>query len=223
MTPKILNLSKLLKFCELRDRQLTSALRAELRAERDKVLGSKEGGGDFHGAFWKDAKWHIRRLVDLRLQTDLRVEALKQRKRLYPQLTSGFLSWFRELRRTTNQRVAWSEMSVHNRHLFPDFDLTVKVDNLLSLRIGEDKFRLVYPYFSEKPALSERWARVGLWVMSEALPTYSITDMEILDVLRAKGFRGSKLFLKGDEEAVFGRRYAEVLREWDELRAEYDL
>jgi hypothetical protein len=102
-------------------------------------------------------------------------------------------------------------------------DLTLKVDNLLALRIGEEKFRLVYPYFSETPVLYERWARVGLWAMSEALPNYSLTDIEILDVLRARGFRGSRLFLKGDEEALFSRRYAEILKEWDGLRTEYGL
>jgi hypothetical protein len=221
MTPKTLHLNKLLKFFELRDQKLISALRAEIRAERDK--GLKEGGGDFHGAFWKDAKWHVRRLLDLRQQTDIRIEALKQRKRLYPLLAEGFLGWLSELSRTTNQRVSWAEASVHNHHSFPDLDLTLKVDNLLALRIGEEKFRLVYPYFSETPVLSERWARVGLWAMSEALPNYSLTDMEILDVLRARGFRGSRLFLKGDEEALFSRRYAEILKEWDGLRTEYGL
>src|SRR3982751_6092270 len=100
MTPKSLNLNKLLKLFELQDQQLRSALRGELRVERDKLLGSKEGGGDFHGAFWKDAKWHVRGLIDLRVQTDIRVQASKQRKRLYPRLTEGFLSWLRELSRT---------------------------------------------------------------------------------------------------------------------------
>jgi hypothetical protein len=223
MTPKTLHLNKLLKLFELRDQKLTSALRAELRAERDRYLGLREGGGDFYGAFWKDAKWHVRNLVDLRLQTDVRIEASKQRKRLYPMLAEGFLAWFRELGRTTNEQVSWSETSVHNHHLFPGLELTVKVDNLLSLRIGDGKFRLVYPYFTENPALSERWARVGLWVMSEALPDHSLTDMEILDVLRATGFRGSRLFLKGDEGALLSSRYAEILAHWDELRAEYDL
>lgn len=223
MTPRTLNLNKLLRLFDLRDQQLTSALRSELRTERDKVLGLKEGGGDFHSAFWKDAKWHVRGLVNLRLETDVRIEASKQRKRLYPLLTEGFLAWLRELSRATNQRVTWSETSAHNHYLFEELLLTVKVDNLLALRIGEEQFRLVYAYFPERPLLSERWARVGLWAMSEALPQYSITDMEILDVLRAKGFRGSRLFLRGDEEKLFADRYAEILAQWDELRSDYDL
>jgi len=59
--------------------------------------------------------------------------------------------------------------------------------------------------------------------MGEALPNHSPTDMELLDVLRAKGFRGSRMFLKGDEETLFARRYGEILSQWDELRAEYEL
>jgi hypothetical protein len=39
MTPKTIHLNKLLKLLQLQDAKLTSALRSELRAERDKVLG----------------------------------------------------------------------------------------------------------------------------------------------------------------------------------------
>jgi hypothetical protein len=223
MTPKTIHLNKLLKLFQLSVRQLTSALRGELRNERDKLVGLKEGGGDFYGPFWSDAKLHVRGIIDLRIQTGARIEASKQREQLYPKLTAGFLAWFDELKRKTNKRVGWHEARVHNHYPFPDLDLTVKVDNLLALRIGDDDFRLVYPYFAKEPILSERWARVGLWAMGEALSEYSLTDMEILDVLRGRSFRGSRIFLKGDEEALFARKYAEVIYEWDDLRAEYDL
>lgn len=221
MTPKSVNLNKLLKLFELREQPLISAVRAELRAERDRLLGYKEGGGDFHAPFWFDAKLHVQDLVDLGSSTAARVTASKQRQRLYPVLRDGFLGWFDDVRRSTNERVGWGEVSAHNHYVFPDLDLTVKVDNLLSLRIGEDTYRLVYPYFAEAPVLSERWARVGLWVMSEALPRFSITDMEILDVLRSRGYRGSRVFLKGDEEMLFSTRYAEIAALMDELRPEY--
>jgi uncharacterized protein (DUF779 family) len=82
---------------------------------------------------------------------------------------------------------------------------------------------LVYPYFSEEPALTETWARVGLWLMSEAFTTFSITDMEILDVLRGRSFGGGSLSLRGDEETRFQRRYAEILEAWKEMRPEYGL
>jgi len=223
MTPKSLHLNKLLKLFELREQPLVSAVRAELRAERDKLLGYKDGGGDFHAPFWFDAKLHVQDLVDLPTSTTARIAASKQRQRLYPLLKDGFLSWFDVVRRRTNERVGWGEVSAHNHYVFPDLDLTVKVDNLLSLRIGEDSYRLVYPYFAEAPVLSERWARVALWVMSEALPRFSITNMEVLDVLRSRGYRGSQIFLKGDEDALFNDRYAQLAALMDELRSEYQL
>lgn len=113
------------------------------------------------------------------------------------------------------------EERVHNRYPVPGLELTVKVDNLLGLKIGDDRHRLVYPYFSEKPVLSEKWARIGLWLMSEALSDFSVTEMEILDVLRGQSFSGKSVFFTGDEEAIFARRFTEMVEERERLRMEY--
>jgi len=223
VTSKSLNLYKLLKLFGLKERQLTSALRRELYAERKKLDSGSDGGGDFHVPFWADAKGHVIGRVDLLEQTQARVDACEQRKRLYPQLASGFLDWLEQIKRSTNYEVGWREGHVHNHYPIPELGLTVKVDNLLALSIGRDQYRLVYPYFTEKPVLSEQWARVGLWVMGEALPMHSRVDMEILDVLRGQAFSGKSVFLKGDEEALFSRRYKAILSEWDALRPEYGL
>lgn len=223
MTIKVIHLNKLLKLCALQEKGLISALRADLRLERSKADGEEAGGGDFHGPFWSDAKMHVMGAVYLTGQTVLRIDKHPGRKRLYPLLEEGFLKWFEGLKRGTNETVTWLPESVHNHHEIPEFDLIVKVDNLLGLKIGSDKHRLVYPYFSERPLLSEKWARVGLWLMAEALPTFSVTDMEILDVLRGVSFAGATVFLKGDEEAAFGDRYGEVLQLWNELKPEYGL
>lgn len=224
MTAKTLHLNKLLKFFGLVDQQLITELRKELRAERRKRDGgSGDGGGDFHVAFWADAKLHMIGVHDLTRKTEIRVEASKQRRRLYPLLAAGFLDWINRLKRSTNERVGWREGSVHNHLDLAEYELTIKVDNLLSLQIGEGQYRLVYPYFSELPILAERWARVGLWLMSEALPDHSITNMEILDVLRGRSFSGANVFLKGDEEVLFSRKYKDIIDEWDALRLQYDL
>jgi len=47
--------------------------------------------------------------------------------------------------------------------------------------------------------------------------------MEVLDVLRSRGYRGSQIFLKGDEDALFNDRYAQLAALMDELRSEYQL
>lgn len=223
MTIKVINLNKLLKICGLAENRLITELRSDLRTERDKLLGQKSGGGHFQHPWWSAAKLHCIGLADLEEQTELLVSVSAQRKRLYPMLTAGFLNWLTRLQRTTNQVIGWSEEVVHTHYAVPGLDLTVKVDNLLALRLGQDSHKLVYPYFSEAPALSERWARVGLWLMSEALSEYDLADMELLDVLGARSFSGSSTFLKGDEESIFEVRYAHILALWDELKPEYGL
>lgn len=223
MTINVINLNKLLKLCALSEKALISAVRAELRAERDKAEGEEAGGGDFHGPFWSDAKNHVIGALHLTGQTLLRIDRHKGRRRLYPLLEKGFLSWLDLLKRGTNEPVTWLPESIHNHHEIPELGLTVKVDNLLGLKIGHDKHRLVYPYFSERPILSEKWARVGLWLMSQALARFSATDMEILDVLRGRSYSGSSLFFRGDEESLFTDRYLEIQAQWNELRHEYGL
>jgi hypothetical protein len=223
MSIKSINLNKLLRLCALPDNKLIGELRDDLRKERDKLFKKKTGGGHFHYPWWDAAKDHAIGLCDLSEQTLLLVEASEQRKRLYPLLTSAFLRWLEQLRRSTNQTLSWSEEHVHAHYVVPGLGLTVKVDNLLSLKLGEDHHKLIYPYFSEEPALDSRWARVGLWLMKDALSEYDPVDMDILDVLRARSFSGGSLFLKGDEEAIFASRYQKAVAIWTELRPEYGL
>lgn len=223
MAIKVINLSKLLRICSLPDNKLTSELRDDLRKERDKLLGKRKSGGHFHYPWWDAAKGHALGLCDLAEQTSLLVEASGQRQRLYPLLTESFLQWLERLRRSTNLTLAWSEEQVHNHYVVPGMDLTVKVDNLLALKLGEDRHKLIYPYFCEEPILSERWARIGLWLMGDALTKHDPVDMEILDVLRARSFSGGSVFLKGDERAIFEHRYEAIRKRWDELKPEYGL
>jgi hypothetical protein len=224
MTIKVINLNKLLRLCALAENKLIGELRDDLRKERDKLRGKKKkGGGHFHYPWWDAAKDHALGLCDLTEQTKLLVEASDQRHRLYPLLTEAYLRWLEYTRRSTNQALSWSEEQVHTHYAVPGMELTVKVDNLLALKLGEDHHRLIYPYFCEEPILSERWARVGLWLMKDALSKYDPVDMEILDVLRARSFSGGSVFLKGDEQAIFARRYREIVKMWQELRPEYGL
>ncbi|SNS83507.1 hypothetical protein SAMN06295912_11864 [Sphingomonas laterariae] len=223
MTIKTINLNKLLRLCALQEKGLISELRSDLRSERDKKLGIKGGGGHFHYPWWNAAKDHAIGKTDLELQTALLITLSKQRRRLYPLLTEGFLSWFRYLARTTNQPISWREEEVHTHYVVPGLDLTVKVDNLLALKLGGDRHKLIYPYFSEHPALDEKWARMGLWLMAEALSEHDLVDMELLDILRGHSFSGASHFLKGDEEAIFESRYSKILDTWDSLKHEYGL
>ncbi len=221
MTVKVINLNKLIRLCMLPANELTSELRSDLRNERDKMLGVKSGGGHFHHPWWTAAKDHVLGKTDLTVQTSILIGISKQRKRLYPLLTERFLSWLVKLRRTTNLEIGWNEANVHTHYTVPGLDLTVKVDNLLALTLNGERHRLIYPYFSEDPPLTEQWARIALWLMNNALPEFSLPEMEFLDILRSQSYSGASLALQGDEKLVFEKRYQVILGRWDELRPEY--
>lgn len=97
---------------------------------------------------------------------------------------------------------------------FEEIDGTVKVENLLSLQIGENRYRYIYPYFCERPPMSLDVARLGLWLMSRALPELDASEMRILDVLRGQAYALDDNPLTGDEEQDFTLRYRRILREW---------
>ena len=90
---------KLLKAFALPDNKLTSLLREDIRQDKAKEKGEFNGGGDFHGPFWADAKNFILNGTDLKELTQIRVNANPRRKRLYPALLNGFMSWWNNNRR----------------------------------------------------------------------------------------------------------------------------
>ena len=97
---------------------------------------------------------------------------------------------------------------------------------MLSISIGDGVDqpkgkRLIYPYFSESPVLDVNTARLGLWLLSVALPDYDPLDIRILDVMRAKAFSLSDNPLKGDEENEFKIKYGLLIAQWDKLYQEY--
>ena len=132
----------------------------------------------------------------------------------------GFLKWWEAERRKTNQKILPLPEIVNGDYEFAELKATVKVQNLLSLKTGDHE-KLIYPYFSEEPPLSEATARMGLWLMSQALEGHSVKDMVILDVLRSKSYAISATPLKGDEAETFIENYKRILKKRRELRKEY--
>lgn len=89
----------------------------------------------------------------------------------------------------------------------------MKVENLLCVRDGLQIEHVVYPYFSPEPELSEQAARLGLWLLIQALSTVAAEEIRILDVIRGRTFSIDRYPLRGDEEDEFQRRYDAVLLE----------
>lgn len=216
-----IHLRKLLKIIFLEPNKRRSAVRADIREELAKEAGRESSGGDFYAPFWADAKSHVFGSGDLHDLVEARMEANVRRTNLYPRLRDGFLLWWNERRRWTNEPFRpGRSLKVH--FPFPGLDATVKIDSILSVRDGLDAEHAVYPYFAPEPLLSDAAARLGLWLLTRALPTVSPDEIRILDVIRGRTFPLDRTPLRGDEEDEFRRRYSELLRQREVLRREYD-
>lgn len=208
------HLRKVLRLFMMKENLRSTAIRADAREVMKRLDEGPGPGGDFHVPFWRDAKDHAAGRTDLRETTDQQIEKNWRRKKLYPRLRDGFLKWWNEKRRWINETISELPKTIKSSVGFADIDGVVKVENLLCLRLGDYKFRYVYPYFSDRPALTPEIARLGLWLMAKALPQHDIKDMRILDVLRGETFSVDKYPLVGTEEDQFTLRYRSILREW---------
>ena len=97
----------------------------------------------------------------------------------------------------------------------------VKVENLLALKVDGHFNRIIYPYFSEEPVLPPEGARLGLWLLKQALPKYSLEDFRMLDLLRSKSVGTVEFPFVGNEGDLFLQKYQTVSAEWKKLRKEY--
>jgi len=196
-------------------------LREDIRLQISKDSGfSTQGGGDFHAPFWADARDHVTGDADLHERVTARIELNQRRRRLFPLLRDGFLRWWNVKRRWRNEDFDLISESVHGRYQVLDLG-EVKVESVLAVDLGNGSFRVVYPYFAEEPLLPEEGARLGLWLLSQALPHYRPEHLRILDVLRGASYGLIDVSLLGDEADVFASKYRELRADWDRLRAEY--
>ncbi|ODT10716.1 MAG: hypothetical protein ABS35_41880 [Kaistia sp. SCN 65-12] len=216
-----IHLRKLLQLMFLEPNKLRSAIRTDIRDELAKEDGTGGSGGDFYIPFWADAKSHVFAVADLHDLVEQRIAANRRRSNLYPLLRDGFLLWWNERRRWTNEPFQPGP-SLKAQVPFPSLRATVKVDSILSVRDGLDAEHAVYPYFVPDPELSENAARLGLWLLIRALPAYSPNEIRILDVIRGRTFSLDRTPLRGDEEEEFRRRYAAILQLRQELQEEYE-
>lgn len=202
------HLRRLLQIYQLTDRALLPILKRDIQSE-----GRPNEGRDFYMPFWRDAKLHAIGEVDLNIETTLRIEENRRRRNLYPRLKDGYLLWWNEKRRWSNQNCRLlKSKSLSGIYTTDELSVQVKVQNLMSLGIGEDDSRLIYPYFSHKPALDPQNARIGLWLLSQTLSQQQVSNIRILDVIRGKSFSTENHSLQGDEESLFLKHYKQILR-----------
>lgn len=216
-----IHLRKLLKIMFLPDGPRRSALRADIREDRAREAGDEGGGGDFYAPFWADARDHAFGRDDLHTMVQTRIQANGRRSNLYPHLRDGFLRWWNERRRWTN--VPFQPGRQLKAHLnFADLQSTVKIDSILSVRDAQGVEHYVYPYFAPEPVLSDEAARLGLWILIEALGDVPAAELRILDLIRGQTYSIDRYPLVGTEREDFVRRYRELLAEREALAEEYD-
>ncbi|RYG97413.1 MAG: hypothetical protein EON58_09820 [Alphaproteobacteria bacterium] len=221
MSLQNMHLRKLLKIMYLEGQPRVSALRADIRDDIAREEGNDgSGGGDFYGPFWRDAKDHVFGATDLRDQTRIRIESNGGRANLYRQLQGGFLLWWDERRRWTNEPFRPSN-AMKTVCRVAGVDADIKVANILSVRDGREEDHFVYPYWFPAPALNDESARLGLWVLCQAFPHVDRAELRILDVIRGETYSLDRNPFQGTEAAIFQRRHSAALAEWNRLRREY--
>jgi hypothetical protein len=198
-----------------------SVLKEDIRLDRKKDAGgTRSQGGDFYLPFWSDVKKHISGNGDLAEMTADRIASNNNFKRLYPLLKDGVLELLSAKLRWSNERVEIIPQSVYGNLKVEEIGAVVRIRDALNARVRGKYTRVVYPYFSEEPALSEEAGRLGLWVMQQALPNLDPSDMRLIDPLRRVFFSPETTPLHGNEKSVFIDRYRSLIIEWERLKLE---
>ncbi|GLS42564.1 hypothetical protein GCM10007884_05490 [Methylobacterium brachythecii] len=122
--------------------------------------------------------------------------------------------------RWSNEPVEIVPQSVHGNLRLTDPAGTIRIKDALHARVRGEYVRVVYPYFSEEPALPEEGGRLGLWAMQQALPELDPNDMRIIDILRQTFFSPQTTVLQGNEELIFRENYRSLIGEWERLKQE---
>ncbi|MEL1250667.1 hypothetical protein [Aurantiacibacter gilvus] len=216
-----INLRKLIRMFFAPENLKVSLLRGDIRSEIAKAAGYETGGGDFYVPFWRDAKDHTANHTDLFRSVDSRIESNERRENLYPRLRDGFLLWWNERRRWTNE--PFEEIpSPKGALYFEELGAAVKIENFLALRGSEGDLHFVYPYFSPNPELSEEGARLALWAIKEANLGIDDECIRVLDVMRGRSFSFAGLEFTGNERHEFIEKYQFLISDWESLWSEYE-
>ena len=217
MSVKKIHLRKLLQLFFADARLQRSLLLTDIRNDRAKE-STRGSGGDFYAPFWSDVKNHAAGLSDLYEQTEIRIAANKTRARLYPVLRDAFFAMWNEQMRWRNEAFQFVPESVSAQFDVKELESTVKIENTASVKIWDGSHRVIYPYFSESPALPIDGVRLCFWVLRESLPDFPLTDFRIIDFQRRAYFRPSDVAMTGSEREEFVRRYASLIDLWEQLR-----
>lgn len=217
MSLQKIHLRKALQMLYADARFQRTLLRRDISEDRRRDDGGNEGGGDFYSGFWADVKAHMAGRARISELVGARVAANKGRARLYPALATAFERMWNEKMRWRNEPFQFAPQSLKARLNIPELQVTLKIENTISVLAYDGSQRTIYPYFSEKPPLPDEGARIALALLATAFPTQNPADFRLVDVLRQGYFRPEDLGMKGSEREVFIRKYRALLAVWRTL------
>lgn len=212
-----ISLRKLMMILDSSARTQPTKLKNIRSQDNQKYINPEAKPMDFHLPFWSDAKKHILGELDIKESSRQRGVDNRNRSRLYPLLADGFLAWWNEKKRWNNEGYTLVPGKISGIYAVPKTGGSVKVNNLIHLQKVNAENRYIYPYFSEKPILQESTARLGLWLIGQALPMHPVEDVRIIDVLRGRPFSGADMKFVGSEEDEFVNRYTALKKIDDSL------
>lgn len=220
MSIEKINLRKLLQYFFSDHKLRRSLLLDDIRKDKAKKLATTTDGGDFYGPFWSDVKRHAAGMIDIVDATEDRIANNKARARLYPLLRDSFLELWSEKMRWRNEPFEFVAETIKAHFPIDELGATIKIENTVSVKVWDGSYRIIYPYFSEDPALPEEGARLGFWALQKALPDFETDDFRIVDIQHRAYFRPNDVRLRGDEEKRFIDRYKALLDERRRLEEE---
>jgi hypothetical protein len=194
-------------------------LRTEARGDKARDEGKSVAGGDFYGPFWADVKEHVFGGADLRDSVRERISKNTGREKLYPVLRDGFLSWWDEQRRWTNE--PFQPVRAPSTIYRVNELLSVRIEGMLAVQDADGEDRYIYPYFYSEPSLRNEAARIGLWVFRKAFVALPPDRFRILDVPRGRIYAADRCYLEGNESEILEERFEQLWTLWEAVRSEY--
>lgn len=212
-----IGLYKLLRLMYLTGAPRRRELRQDIRNDRTRGTKGAPEPRDFYVPFWAAAKHHTTGGTDLHESVDdLISRNYVNRRNLYPLLRDGFLLWWDERRRWTNEPFT-PGTSLKKTLKFEELNAEVRINNILSVRDGQGVEHFIYPYFAQEPILTEEAARIGLWVLGKAFPEIPHEELRLLDVMRGQTYSVDRNPMQGNEAELFKRNYIQLISDRDAL------
>ena len=213
-----IQLWKVLRLLGMNESARRSALKSDARQTANKIKGVQSQAMDFYGPIWSDIKVHVYGAGHLPQMTGDRITSNPRRKKIYEQISGGFMLYWQAKRRSFNGPIR--SVAPLGGNIKID-NSVIKIENLLSFDTASDAPLHLYPYLYCEPELSTQNTQLGLWALKSVLDVRARGRLGILEVVRSTEHL---LPLTTDNDqcaSLFYSRFREMHLEWSRYVTEY--